>query len=452
MNKLHALLIDDDHQFCQTFQSLAENTFNLTIVHSGKEGLAQLKKMTPHVVLLDLKLGRGMDGIEVLKRIKQINPDLPVIMITDFADVPTAVEAMKLGALHYTTKSPNISALKLTIDRQLEQLNWKLLYQQYTTAPYDRFIAESPIMKPIINDIKKVSKTNTTVLILGESGTGKEVTAHAIHARSSRKNKPFVSINCSNLSPQLFESEVFGHEKGSFTGADFQKRGKLELAHTGTIFLDEIGDLPLQCQAKILRAIENKEFQRLGGIETIHVDVRIIVASNKDLQQMVAEKLFRKDLYYRLNVISIKLPPLRQRLEDLPALIDLFLTRYAREMKKQKPEITPEAIEKLKQYPWQGNIRELRNYIESLMVFHSEDDIIDQEAIRLPAEKKPARFPSQLLELPYNQAKQIVLRNFQKSYFKEALDKCGGSITAAAKETGVNRATLYKILKELGDG
>jgi len=452
MSLLKALLIDDDVKFCQTFQTLAENTFDLAIVHSGKEGMEFLKKTTPEVVLLDLKLGKGMNGLEVLKRIKRKNLDIPVIMITDFADVPTAVEAMKLGALHYTSKSPNINALKLIIDRQLEQVNWKLLYQEYTSAPFDQFIAESPIMQPIVDDVKKISRTNATVLILGESGTGKEVTARTIHARSPRKDKPFVSINCSNLSPQLFESELFGHEKGAFTGADFQKKGKLELAHTGTIFLDEIGDLPLECQAKILRAIEDKEFQRLGGIETIHVDVRTIVASNKDLQQMVTENLFREDLYYRLNVISIKLPPLRQRPEDLPALFELFLMKYAQEMKKQKPEISPEALAKLKQYAWHGIIRELRNYIENLMVFHSGEDIIDYNDIHLPSEQEPPQFPSQLLELPYEQAKQTLFNDFKRVYFKKALDRCDGNITVTAKEVGINRATLHKILKGLVSG
>lgn len=452
MNKLKALLIDDDHKFCRAFQSLAENTFDLKIAHSGKDGLKLLNKSIPQVILLDLKLGRGMNGLEVLKKIKQTHPDLPVIMITDFADVPTAVEAMKLGALHYMSKSPNINALKLLIERQLEQVNWKRLYQQYTSEQLDHFVAESPIMQSVLKDIQRVAKTDSTVLIEGESGTGKEVTAREIHRQSRRINKPFVAINCSTLSSHLFESEFFGHERGAFTGAQTQKIGKLELAHSGTILLDEIGDLPIESQAKILRAIEDKSFQRLGGVETINVDVRIIVASNKNLQQLVAENKFREDLFYRLSVITIRIPPLRKRREDIPVLVELFLNRFAFEMNKNKPGLSPKAIIKLQNYPWHGNIRELKNFIEKLVVFHSSKEVIEAKNINLISKEEPFQFPSQLLQLPYDQAKRKLLNEFKRFYLGQALQKYGGSITATAREVGINRASLHKMLRELVSG
>lgn len=449
MNKLTALLIDDDRNFCQTFQSLSENTFDLNIAYSGKEGLERLKQFTPQVVLLDLKLGKGMNGLEVLKRIKKNHPDLPVIMVTDFADVESAVEAMKLGALHYTSKSPNINTLKLIIERQLDQINWKLLFQESIRDQYERLVAVSPAMQPVLEKIERVSKTHSTVLIEGESGTGKEVTAREIHRRSHRKDKPFVAVNCSTLSPQLFESEFFGHEKGAFTGAQTQKRGKLEIAHNSTIFLDEIGDLPLESQAKILRAIEDKSFQRLGGSETLSVDVRIIVASNKNLQQLVTEKLFREDLFYRLSVITITLPPLRDRKEDIPLLTEIFLKRYACEMNKPLPQLKDATIGKLKNYHWPGNIRELRNFIERLMVFYKGDQPIDENDIILSTEQQTSQYPTQLLDLPYNQAKQTLLYNFQQTYFKTALQKYGENISVTAQKLGLNRSSLHKILKEL---
>ena len=451
MNKLTALLIDDDHNFCRTFQSLAENTFDLKIAHSGKGGLKLLNKSTPQVVLLDLKLGRGMNGLEVLKKIKQNHPDLPVIMITDFADVPTAVEAMKLGALHYMSKSPNINALKLLIERQLEQVNWKRLYQQYTSEQFDQLVAESQVMQSVFKNIQQVSKTDSTVLIEGESGTGKEVAAREIHRQSRRSDKPFVAINCSTLSPQMFESEFFGHEKGAYTSAHSQKIGKLEMAHSGTILLDEIGDLPLESQAKILRAIEDKSFQRLGGVETLIVDVRIMAASNKNLQQLVNENSFREDLFYRLSVITIKIPPLRDRREDIPPLVDLFLNRFTFEMNKNKPALSPEAMTKLQNQPWHGNIRELKNFIERLVVFYSGKDIIEAKDINLISKEEPFQFPSQLLELSYDQAKRKLLNDFKRFYLGQALQKYGGSITATAKEIGINRASLHKMLNELED-
>ncbi len=452
MTKLKALLIDDDKKFCQTFQTLAENTFDLTITHSGKEGLEQLNKSTPQVVLLDLKLGKGMNGIEVLKRVKKIHPDLPVIMITDYAGVDTAVEAMKLGALHYTSKSPKIAELKLIIERQMEQVNWRLLYQEATADRFNQIVAISPAMKSILQQIDQVAKIDSTVIIAGESVSGKEITAREIHRRSHRMDKPFVAINCSTLPAPLFESEFYGHEKGAFTGADSQKKGKLEMAHQGTIFLDEIADLPMESQAKILRSIEDKFFQRLGSTETRSADVRIIAATNKDLQLLIKERTFREDLFHRLNVIPIQLPPLRERPEDIPKLVEIFLHRYSQEMKKPILELTPSAMLKLQHHSWHGNIRDLRNFIERLVAFHAGNAPIDEHDIKFTINEQPFQFPIQLLDRPYEDAKQKLLHDFKEIYFKRALQKHNGNISVAAKETGLNRASLHKILRELGIG
>jgi DNA-binding NtrC family response regulator len=249
----------------------------------------------------------------------------------------------------------------------------------------------------------------------------------------------------------MFESEFFGHEKGAYTSAHSRKIGKLEMAHTGTILLDEIGDLPLESQAKILRAIEDKSFQRLGGVETMNVDVRIIVASNKNLQQLANENSFREDLFYRLSVITIKIPPLRDRREDIPPLVDLFLNRFAFEMNKNKPDLSPAAITKLQNYPWQGNIRELKNFIERLLVFHSGKNILEENDLRPDSNEETFQFPSQLLELPYDKAKRKILNDFKQFYPKQALQKYGGSITATAREVGINRASLHKMLQEMDD-
>ena len=448
MTKLKALLIDDDKQFCQTFETLAEDTFHLFVTHLGKQGLQQLKQTEYDVVFLDLKLGRGMNGLEVLKRIVKLYPDLPVIMVTDFADVDTAVEAMKIGAFHYTSKSPNIVGLKMLIDRQLEQLNWKKIYE-LGEEQENKCITNSPVMQEIIDKIKTVATTDSTILIGGESGTGKEVCAKEIYRLSKRNNNPFVVVNCGNLNPQLFESEVFGHERGSFTGAVSQKKGKLELANGGTIFLDEIADLPLDSQAKFLRAIEEKKFERVGGTETITVDVRILAASNKNLKSLVNSGEFREDLFYRISVITLTLPPLRERPEDIPLLVNYFLKLFSTEMKKPELQLTDSAIEKMKKYFWPGNIRELKNYIERLVTFQNSQNPITGKEIDLIQENTAQTFPQELLNLPYEEAKKLLLDNFKNVYFQRALQKNHGNVSATAKDLGINRSSFHKMLRDM---
>lgn len=449
MQKLKALLIDDDRKFCESFKMLAETTFDLTVVHSGQDGLNELKKFKPDAVFLDLKLGRGMNGLQVLQKIKQIDKDLPVIMVTDYANVETAVEAMKMGAFHYTSKSPNIEALKLIIERQHEQIRWKKIYEQEQSEREIPCVAVSPLMKKALHKIKTVAPIDSTVLIEGECGVGKEVCARQIHQFSRRKDNPFIAVNCSTLSPQLFESEFFGHEKGAFTDAHIQKKGKLEIADTGTIFLDEIGDLPLESQAKILRAVEEKRFERLGGTESLKIDVRIIAASNKDLKKLVEQKQFREDLFYRLSVISLYIPPLRERQEDIPALAQLFLQRFSEEMRRPLPILEAGAIEKMINYHMPGNVRELKNFIERLIVFHQSSDPILAKDIKLEQQESVLAYTVKLLGLPYEEAKRWLLNDFKKIYFQQALDRNKGNVSATSVELGINRSAFHKMLKEL---
>jgi len=449
MQKLNALLIDDDKKFCQTFATLAEDSFNLTVAYNGKEGLNQFQKHSFDVIFLDLKLGRGMDGLEVLKRIKKVDHNIPVTMVTDYAAVDSAVEAMKLGAFHYSSKSPNIQALKLIIERQIEQISWRLLQEQEAKEQDTSCLTKNPAMLSILKQMEKIARTNATVLITGESGVGKEVCAREIHQCSQRNNKPFVPINCSALPQSLFESEFFGFERGAFTGAERQKKGKLELGNGGTIFLDEIGDLPLESQPKILRAIEEKRFERLGGTETIAVDVRIIAASNKNLPQMVTERQFREDLYYRLSVISIFLPPLRERAEDIPELTNLFVKRCCHDMNKPVLAVSPEAMKKLTAHYWPGNIRELKNIIEAVVVLHNSDQPIGLNEIQLKPNTDYIFYPEKFLNLPYEQAKTKLLNNFKHAYFQRALVLNNGNISATAKLLKLNRSAFHKMLNEL---
>ncbi|NOZ61757.1 MAG: sigma-54-dependent Fis family transcriptional regulator [Calditrichaeota bacterium] len=450
MKKLNALLVDDDIRFCRTFEALSSNLFNLSVVHHGKDAWKQLAHALPDVVFLDYKLGKGTNGLEVLKKIKKKFPHLPVIMITDFADVEIAVEAMKLGAFHYTSKSPNIEALALIIQRQLEQLQKQFALESQLREQEAEIVHKSLAMQEIQQKASQIAKTTTTVIITGECGVGKEVLARQIHRWGDRKDKPFVAINCSTLASQLFESEFFGHEKGAFTDAHALKKGKLELANSGTVFLDEIGDLPLESQAKILRAIEEKRFERLGGVESIEVDVRIIAATNKDLRKMVEQNLFREDLFYRLSVVDITIPPLRQRIEDIEPLTKFFLQKFSREMGLPIAEISPEALKKLQSYNWPGNVRELKNHIERILAFHRSNDPIGSEEIQLENTDKEYEFPEELFHLNYADAKNRLMQEFQKIYFKRALRENNGNVSATAEQLGMHRSALHRLIRELG--
>ena len=452
MRKPSVLIIDDDRYFVGDFSALTVDVFDLTCAFSGEEGLKKLKTTKPDVVLLDLRLGKGINGMQVLKRIREMDPDLPVIMVTEYASVDTAVEAMKLGAYHYTSKFPNIQELKIIIEKEIERLNWKFLLRQEIERNYGPIIGESAAMQKVMEAIKVVAPTNSPVLIMGESGTGKELVAREIHRRSPRAHKPFVCINCGALPVTLLESELFGHEKGAFTGALHQKKGKMEVAHEGTLFLDEIADLALESQAKILRALEQKTFERLGSTKTLEVDVRVIAATNKNLDQAVATKSFRQDLYYRLNVIPISIPPLRARKEDIPLLARHFLNKYCYETGKPVRKITPKAMRALEAYSWPGNVRELKNVIERAVVL-SKGDAIDVVDLGLPEGSSEGSLHfDEVLSLNYKEARRKVLSEFQRQYILAALRRHGGNISKAAEEIGIPRTSLHRMLRKLQKG
>ncbi len=448
--KPRLLLIDDDKEFIRDFTLIGSGQFHIDAAFSGREGLERLQKSDPDAVVLDLRFKDDMDAIESLAESRRSHPDIPVIMATDYADVGTAVEAMKLGAVHYTGKHPNLRELHAIIMRELDAVRWKLLYRDHSEARQDHLIGDSPAMQKVKEMIQRVSVADVAVLIEGENGTGKDLIAAEIHRQSGRANAPYVPINCSAVPVTLFESELFGHEKGAFTGAVKTQKGKFELAHGGTIFLDEVTSMALENQAKLLRALEDKAFTRVGGSETIEVNVRVIAAGNRDFQQMIDEGLFRQDLFYRLQSIIIKVPPLRQRRRDIPLLIDYFNSHYARLQKQVGKRFSEKALNLLCQYDWPGNVRQLKSLMHSLHVLAGPQvDVDDLAVIDEHCEKVPDLF-QQWLDLPYDQGRTALIRSFQRHYLQHILDACDGNVTRAADKAGIRRTSLYRMIRNLG--
>src|ERR687891_681138 len=364
------ILIADDHDALRRglVRALTEAGHEVDEAPNGNAAIEKLHESYYDVVLSDLKMG-GSDGIDVLKTTKALHPTTAVILMTAFGSVTTAVEAMKIGAFDYVQKPFEIEEMEVKIEKALElrRLKHELDYLRHTQQDiyeFDRIVGSSDALQRVLDIVKKVAKSNTTVLVRGETGTGKELIAGAIHHNSLRASRNFVKVNCAALQENLLESELFGHEKGAFTGADKQRVGRFEQADGGTLFLDEVGDMSPSTQAKILRVLQEHEFERLGGTRTVRVDVRLIAATNRDLTTMVTAGTFREDLYYRLNVVAIEMPPLRERKEDIQALAGFFIGRFAAELKKRVDGISPDALKLLMRYNWPGNIRELENAIE----------------------------------------------------------------------------------------
>jgi len=393
------------------------------------------------VILLDIKMP-GMDGMELQEHIHRIDPQAAVIMITAFASVDTAVRALKQGAFDYVTKPIDPDELSHLVLRALEQRrlreeNTQLRETIETLTVGDEIVGESPPMKKVLELVEHVAKTDATVLILGESGTGKEVIARAIHANSRRRYFPVVTVNCGALPESLLESELFGHEKGAFTGAQYRRKGKIEMADGGTLFLDEVGAVNTKMQVDLLRVLETKELTRIGGGRPIKVDFRVICATNENLEAAVREGRFREDFYYRINVFTIELPPLRARRSDIPALATHFLRRFARQMDKRITSISAEAMELLTAYDWPGNVRELSNAIERAMVVGAPPAIRPED---LPL-RKPLRNGA-----PSDQS----LADMEKRHIAAVLELTGGNITHAAEILKVDRVTVYNKMKKYG--
>jgi DNA-binding NtrC family response regulator len=438
------LVVDDDPDIREILQDRLESLGHAVVTaEDGQEALEKSAKEEPDLMFLDLQLPQ-IDGMQVLKRVRDY-PDLTVIIITAFGTIEKAVEAMKEGAFDFITKPFSPDHLDLVIKKALEcrALKQENLYLRgEVNAPFLEILGESPKMKDVMETAQKVAATSSTVLLLGESGTGKEMFARSIHRWSPRSKMPFVVVNCVALRDELIESELFGHEKGAFTGAHQLKRGKLEIANGGTVFLDEIGDFKPDLQVKLLRVIQEREFERVGGTKPIRVDIRIIAATNQDLHQKVQKGRFREDLFFRLNVVPISLPPLRERTTDVPLLTRFFLSRSCQGMKKPVMKISTDAMDLLTRYHWPGNVRELSNVIERAVVLAEGDEILAENLSLLPV----TTFPEE--NHPGKHYHDSV-RSHQIQVIRNALHKCGGNQARAAELLGLQRTYLSRLIKKL---
>jgi two-component system response regulator PilR (NtrC family) len=416
----------------------------------GAEGLALARKSVFDAAIVDVMLPE-VGGLEVLEELKKIDPDLVVLMITAFASVETAITAMKKGAFDYVAKPFKHEELLHILRNALNQRRLQDENRQLRTALRDQgrfteIVGKSPRMLEVFGLITQAAPSRSTILVVGESGTGKELVAKAIHANSPRRDKPFVVVNSGSLPPDLLESNLFGHVKGAFTGAVYAKKGLFELADKGTLFFDEIGNIPLETQAKLLRVIQEREFMRLGGVDTIKVDVRVVAATNVDLRRAVEEGRFREDLYYRLNVIAIQLPPLRQRKEDILALVNHFVEKYAKENGKPVEGVSPEAMQALMDYDWPGNVRELENVIERGVVLTTSTRI-GRELIPDHVRSSPSFHVPHLVVPPEGISLREVIASFERRLIESTLESTGGVQKEAARLLGLKPTTLNEMIK-----
>jgi two-component system, NtrC family, response regulator AtoC len=441
------LIIDDDKSICESLSLyLSEEGFTVGVAYTAQEGLRRNQTEDWDVIILDILLSDA-DGLDVLKNIKERNSDTSVIMITAFHDMPTTVRAMKLGAVEYIHKPLEIDEIEAAIERVLKRKSSGGRRGQTTISLSPNFreydiVGKSRAMKEVFKTIGMVSQSKTTVLIEGESGTGKELIARAIHDHTD-KSKPFISINCSAIVETLLESELFGHERGAFTGATYQKQGKFELADSGTLLLDEIADMSLNMQVKLLRVMQEREFERVGGKERIKTDVRIIAATNKSLNERVAQGSFREDLYYRLNVIQIHVPPLRERREDIPLLVDYLIHKLNRELSKKISQIQSRALQSLVDRDWPGNVRQLENILRRAVV-HSHGDILSEEILDEPADE------SVRPELHAGSSRIKLLDEVEKEHILNALKLTGGNRGKVCELLGISRPTLQRKIRKYG--
>jgi two-component system NtrC family response regulator len=442
------LLVDDEPEILTLFSKvLAKKGYAVSTAPNGLEALKKLKVDQYSIVITDLKMP-VMDGMELLKRVKKDYPEVEVLVLTGFGSIESAVEAMKKGAFNYITKPYNIDEVLIELKKIFEFKRMRHESNYFREELYSRYqqgrpISKNPTMQEVYETIKKAAPSNATVLIQGETGTGKELAAYFIHSHSRRRSKPFVTVTCAALPEGVLESELFGHEKGAFTGAIKQKPGRFELADGGTLFLDEIGTMNKNVQVKLLRFLQEREIQRVGSEKPITVDVRVVAATNIDLKEEVARGNFREDLWYRLNVIAITLPPLRERREDIPELALHFLERYRIETDKEKLFLTNEALEGLKKYYWPGNIRELQNTIEHAVVMAQGNTI---DVMDLPLHEWAQETGESFLEM--DTCLKEAKHRFEKEFIKRALRANNGNITHTAREIGIPRKNLQQKIKK----
>jgi len=452
------LLIEDDETMRDGMsQVLKRAGHDVVCVSNGFDGIKSLSKEKFDLVITDFKM-EGMDGMEVLEKVKSIDENIEVLMITAYGTIDMAVEAMRKGAFDYVTKpfSPKEFIIRVEkaikfrdakkTEARLDEENKYLRHELDIQYNFGEIVGASEKMKAVFEMVEKIAKSDSAVMIYGESGTGKEMVARAIHFHSNRKDNSFVKVNCGALAEGVLESELFGHEKGSFTGAIRRKLGRFELADKGTIFLDEIGDIPTGTQIKLLRVLQEKEFERVGGEETISVDVRVIAATNKDLRIMVEEGKFREDLFYRLQVIPIELPPLRERKEDIPMLIEHFLEKKSRQLNKKPPRVNEMALKELTNYYWPGNVRELENLMERAVVLCEGEEIGLKDLSMLLGNTNKSSLNLSREDLSLDEA----LEDLERQLIERALEKAKGVKTEAARILGLKTSALYYKLEKYG--
>jgi two-component system nitrogen regulation response regulator NtrX len=449
------LVVDDEPQILQAVSGILQDEgFEVLTAPDGEAALKRVGEDAPDLVLLDIALP-GMDGLEVLDRLKRQFPTLPVVMISAYGSVENAVKATRLGAYDFIEKPPHADKILLTVRNALEMARLseenRRLRQQ--TAPVKGIIGGSDAISRLREQLRIVAPTNASVLITGENGTGKELVARALHAFSRRAHKAFVEVNCAAIPEELIESELFGHEKGAFTGATLRRRGKFDLAHEGTLFLDEIGDMSLKTQAKILRILEEQRFERVGGNRPIQVDVRVVAATNKNLEEEIGKGTFREDLYHRINVIPLNVPPLRERGQDIPLLAAHFLKELAVENDVAPKTFSDRALELLAAMPWPGNVRELKNFVWRLAIL-SPGAVIDAADLPLAGvDQEPASGAADaesmdpFLRVPsFREARAL----FEKQFLRRKLAECRGNVSLLAEKVGLERSHLYRKLRAYG--
>jgi DNA-binding NtrC family response regulator len=443
MTNTPSILVVDDEKVVRDSLTkwFLQDGYDVESAESGAEALKRLQARKRDLLLLDIKMP-GMDGMELQQRVKDIDPGASIIFITAHATIDSAVQALKQGAFDYVTKPVDPDYLSHVVANAFRQRSLSLenerMRESITSASRaEEIVGESPQVKKIFELIDTVAKTDTTVMIRGESGTGKELVARAIHANSNRRFFPVVPVNCGGLAEGLLESELFGHERGAFTGAHYRRKGKLELADGGTLFLDEVGNISAKTQMDLLRVLETKQFTRVGGNDVLRIDFRVICATNTDLEQAVKQGTFREDLYYRLNVFSIVLPPLRERRSDIPLLANYFVKKYAHQMNKPVTGLSPEAMEQVVQYSWPGNVRELENAIERAMVLGT------------PPLLKASDLPFQMAN-ERGRIRTGTLADIERAYVAEVLERNRWNISRSAEELDIDRVTLYHKIDKYG--
>ena len=451
------LVVEDEEKLRRVIElQLRAEGFEVDQAGTAEDGL-QLAP-SADVVLTDLRLP-GIDGLELLTRLREQHLTAPVIVMTAFGSIEKAVEAMKAGAENFVPKPFSLDHLvavvnKALANRALREENRQLKAELNSRYQFGNIVGRSPAMREIFSTVERVAPTRATVLLCGESGVGKDMIARAIHQHSPRCDKPFVKLNCTAIPENLMESELFGYEKGAFTGATTTKPGKFEQADTGTVFLDEIGDVPAAVQVKLLRILQEREFERLGSNKTRHIDVRIIAATNVDLREALEQGTFREDLYYRLNVLPINVPPLRERKEDIPFLVEHFVKKLGKDLGSQVEAVAPEAIERLLEYHWPGNVRELRNVIERVLILNPKVQRIEAKHLPMLVQRTEGVRPeaSRAAAAPREEFSSLLEAReaYERDYILKELDRCNGNVSRAAESLGLERSHLYRKMKALG--